>query len=150
MQATQILPVPASPNSLRIMTMLVWFFPLFNKHSFEMYSNTAIKCNPYITSIFYFILYPGVFSLLWKYVERVKTGAGGQRDEKELGRNKSLNYPSLWWRTNDLRCLWWPIIVFWEPMCVITFYCNSLKVKEITYLNKNNNNNNEVQRETLQ
>lgn len=151
MQATQILPVPASPNSLRIMTMLVWFFPLFNKHSFEMYSNTAIKCNPYITSIFilYYIL---VFLLCcentwggWKWGR----GGGGGRGMKRT------------WQKQVLK-LSFSMMNKWLEVPTVTYnsflrasVCNQIllqliesKKKKITYLN--NNNNNKIQRETLQ
>jgi len=120
MQATQILPVPASPNSLRIMTMLTWFFPLFNKHSFEMYSNTAIKCKPYIISIF-ILYYSLVFLLCFE-----NTRGGWKWEREELSRNKSS--PSSW-QIKILRCLQWPVTILWDSMYVIKFYCTWLKIK---------------------
>lgn len=132
MQATQILPVPASPNSLRITTMPVWFFPLFNKHSFEMYSNTAIKIQPLYHFYFYFIWSPCVFTLLWNYLGGEKSSWQKQVLKLSLCilRNKQLEMHIM-----NYNCfLQAPPPHGVGVMYVTKFHSNSLKVRSLTLL----------------
>lgn len=144
MQATQILPVPSSPNSLRIMTMLVWFFPLFNKHSFEMYSNTAIKCNPYITSNF-ILYYNPVFLLC------CENTSGGWRWGEEGDGVVERDWWKRTWQKQVLKLSFSTMKNKWHEVPTVTCNCflrakecnqillQLLKVKEIMCLNKDNN-----------